>query len=148
MAVARGEEISLHLDPHALTIGSAHAAAIDAVFPNYQRLLQTTPARQVMITTVDLLHRLTAGPTRTMTQAPNNMPHEVSVVLLADDTIDVLEYDHPDAVGFNRGFLLEAIGAGGADQLVLALDGPIAPLTIHDPHRPDHIGILMPTRLI
>lgn len=34
------------------------------------------------------------------------------VLLTDDDTIDVIEHDHPDAVGFNREFLLEAIELG------------------------------------
>jgi hypothetical protein len=42
---------------------------------------------------------------------------------------------------------VKAIEAGGADQLVLALDGPITPLAIRDPDRPEDISLLMPTRL-
>lgn len=145
--MAVDEEIPMRLDPDGVSISDAHATAVDAAFPDYQRLLQTTPAHQITITTADLLHRLTTGPTRAMVQAPDNLPHEVSVVLLTDDTIDVLEHDHPDAVGFNREFLLEAIDAGGADQLVLALDGPISPLVILDPDHPDDMSLLMPTRL-
>lgn len=144
---APDDEISLRLDQHSVTIAAAHAETINAVFPNYQRLLRTTPAQQVSVTTVDVRDRLATGPTRTMTQAPNNALHEVSVVLLADQRIDVLEHDHPDAVGFNREFLLEALDASGADQLVLALDGPTGPLAILDPDRPDDISLLMPTRL-
>lgn len=93
------------------------------MFPDHQRLLRTTPAQRISVTTVDVRDRLATGPTRTMTQAPNNALHEVSVVLLTDQRIDVLEHDHPDAIGFNREFLLEALDASGADQLVLALDG-------------------------
>ncbi|MGH3494528.1 MAG: hypothetical protein ACRDQ1_15020, partial [Sciscionella sp.] len=146
-ALARDEEISIRLEPHAVQVDNTQSAAIDAVFPDYQRPLRTTPARQITITTADLRHRLTMGPTRTLTQAPNEVAHEVSVVLLTDDTLDVIERDHPDAAGFNREFLLEAIEAGRADQLVLALDGPITPLAIRDPDRPDDISLLMPTRL-
>ncbi len=146
-ALPRDTEISIRLNPHTVHIADTQSAAIDAVFPDYQRLLQTMPARQITIKSADLLHRLATGPTRTLTQAPNGIPHEVSLVLLTDDTIDVIERDHPDAVGFNREFLLEAIDAGGASQLVLALDGPITPLAIRDPDRPHDINLLMPTRL-
>jgi len=147
LTAAPDDDISLRLDHRSLTIAAAHAEAITAVFPNYQRLLRTTPEQQVSVTTVDVRDRLAAGPTRTMMQAPNNALHEVSVVLLTDQRIDVLEHDHPDAVGFNREFLLQALDASSADQLVLALDGPIGPLAILDPDRPDDISLLMPTRL-
>jgi DNA polymerase III sliding clamp (beta) subunit (PCNA family) len=56
----------------------------------------------------------------------------------------------PDArlrVGFNREFLLEAIAAGNGDQLVLELDGPIAPLAVRRPDDAETFSILMPTRL-
>jgi DNA-binding transcriptional MerR regulator len=145
----REQEISIRLDRQTVHIGNSHSTGIDAVFPDYQRLLQTTPSRQIKIRAADLFDRLTTGPTRALTQAPNNVPHEVSVVLLTDDdTLDVIEHDHPGAVGFNREFLLEAIDAGGTDQLVLALDGPITPLAIRNPARPDDVSLLMPTRLV
>jgi DNA polymerase III subunit beta len=50
-------------------------------------------------------------------------------------------------MGLNREFLLEALDAGGAGQLVLELDGPIAPLAIRVPERAGDIAMLMPIRL-
>jgi DNA polymerase III subunit beta len=146
-ALSHDKEVTVRLDSQAVTIGGSRSAAIDAVFPDYQRLLQAAPAHQTTINKAALHHRLTTGPTRTMIQAPDDLPHKVSLVLMTEDTIDVLEHEHTDAVAFNREFLLEAIDVAGADQLVLGLDGPIAPLAIVDPDHPDHISLLMPTRL-
>jgi DNA-binding transcriptional MerR regulator len=141
------QEISLRLDSDSLHLDGSQFAAVDAGFPDYRRLLQATPTRQVSVTTAELRHRLTSGPTRTLTQAPGDMPHEISVILLGEDTVDVIEHDQPDAIGLNREFLLEAIDARGASQLVLALDGPIKPLAIRDPSHPDDVSLLMPSRL-
>jgi hypothetical protein len=43
----------------------------------------------------------------------------------------------------NREFLLEALDAGGAGQLVLELDGPIKPLAVRGA---GSFSILMPVR--
>ena len=50
-------------------------------------------------------------------------------------------------MGVNREFLLEALDAGGSGQLVLELDGPIAPLAIRAPDRAGDVSMLMPIRL-
>ena len=46
----------------------------------------------------------------------------------------------------NRDFLLEALPVD-AGQLVLGLDGPLAPLAIRDPRRPGDVRMVMPIRL-
>ncbi len=63
------------------------------------------------------------------------------------DADQVRDADHPEVIGFNREFLLEALDAGAADQLVLALDGPIRPLVITDPRRAGAMSLLMPVKL-
>jgi DNA polymerase-3 subunit beta len=50
-------------------------------------------------------------------------------------------------MGVDREFLLEALDAGGSSQLVLELDGPIAPLAIRGPDRAGDVSMLMPIRL-
>jgi hypothetical protein len=50
------------------------------------------------------------------------------------------------SIAVNREFLLEALGAGGAGQLVLELDGPIKPLAVRRADDPHHFSILMPVR--
>ena len=144
---ARDAEVVLQLDAGSVSIDGARTPAVDAVFPDYRRLLRSLPDRQVTLGAAELRHRLASGPTRTVTQAPGHRPHDVSVVRITDDGLDVLAGDAPGAAGFNREFLLEAIDAGTADQLVLALDGPVSPLAVLDPNRPGDVSLLMPTRL-
>jgi DNA polymerase III sliding clamp (beta) subunit (PCNA family) len=50
-------------------------------------------------------------------------------------------------IGVNREFLLQALNARQSGQLLLELDGPIAPLTFRDPQRAGSFSLLMPTRL-
>lgn len=50
-------------------------------------------------------------------------------------------------IAVNREFLLDAVRAGGPDQLVLELGGPIAPLAIRTPGREGTFSMLMPFRL-
>ncbi|WP_218601976.1 hypothetical protein [Pseudonocardia abyssalis] len=49
-----------------------------------------------------------------------------------------------DGVGLNAEFLLEAVDAGGAGQLRLELDGPLAPVAIRSA---ESFSLLMPVRL-
>ena len=50
-------------------------------------------------------------------------------------------------VGVDGGYLLDALNAAGAPQLVLELDGPIAPLAVRRPDDADTYSVLMPIRL-
>lgn len=53
----------------------------------------------------------------------------------------------PDAhVAVNREYVLQALDAGGAGQLVLDLDGPIKPLAVRVPEDADRFSIVMPVR--
>lgn len=145
--VARTENtVTVELSENTVTIGDQTAEAIDAAFPDYQQLLRTAPAESVRVRAANLVELVTAGPTRTLVQNPDNAPHEVSAVIMNRDTIEITA-DHPDAVGLNREFLLQALDATGSEELVLALDGPIRPLAIWAPDRPDDVSLLMPTRL-
>jgi DNA polymerase III sliding clamp (beta) subunit (PCNA family) len=51
-----------------------------------------------------------------------------------------------EQVAVNREFLLQALDAGGAGQLVLELDGPIKPLAVRVPGDDSRFSILMPVR--
>jgi DNA polymerase-3 subunit beta len=144
---AASTEVPIRLGPGTVVIGTARAVAVDADFPDYEQHLQKMPGRQVAVSTADLLHRLATGSVLTVAQPPGSVPHEVSVMKLAGGSVEVLDRAQPGAAGFNRGFLVEALGAGGADQLVLALDGPAAPLVITDPAQPGGVSLLMPTLL-
>ncbi|MGF7238913.1 MAG: MerR family transcriptional regulator [Frankia sp.] len=140
-------DVRLGLDQDTVAIGAAHAPAVGAAFPDWERLPRTRSTHRITIAAADLRHRLTTGPTRTMTRTGDGTDHDVSMLHVTGDTIGILDHDHPDAIGFNREFLLEALDAGGADQLVLGLDGPVEPLAIHPADRADLFTLLMPVRL-
>jgi DNA polymerase III sliding clamp (beta) subunit (PCNA family) len=50
-------------------------------------------------------------------------------------------------IGVDVEFLLQAADAGGPGQLVLDLDGPLAPVRIRPADRDDAFSLLMPVRL-
>ena len=120
---------------------------LDHDFPDYRRLLRTSAAHRVDVDVDRFRAELTAAPTRTVREEDSE--HEVSVLTIGPDGEPSFA---PDAagvlqLGLNREFLLEALDAGVGGQLVLELDGPIAPLAIRDPERAGDVSMLMPIRL-
>lgn len=146
VAPSYDDPVTIELTGRTITIGGHTAEAIDAAFPDYQRLLRTAPTESVRVTAANLVELVSSGPTRTVIQAPNNAPHEISVVLIGK-AVEVIDNDHPDAIGLNREFFLQALDAAGAEELVLAFDGPMGPLAISDPARHGDVSLLMPTKL-
>jgi len=140
-------DVQIHLTESQISVGDFKAEAIDALFPDYQQLLQTAPTQLIAVSAADLVQEIRSGPTRTMIREPNNAPHEMSLVLVSQNSFDVVAGEHPDAVGFNQEFLLEAVQANGGTDLVLAYQGPIGPLAIHDAAHPENISLLMPVNL-
>ncbi len=131
--LADAEEAELTLDGGLFTIHAAGRSLsgerAEADFPDYRRLLRLEPTHRVTLTAADLLA----------------LPEDDGSTTLTATVADAL----PDApspadllVHVNRGFLLEA--AGSAEQLVLELGGPIAPLAIRFPSRADTFSLLMP----
>ncbi len=120
---------------------------LDHDFPDYRRLLRTSAAHRVDVDVDRFRAELTAAPTRTVREEDSE--HEVSVLTIGPDGEPSFE---PGAagvlqLGLNREFLLEALDAGVGEQLVLELDGPIAPLALRDPERAGDVSMLMPIRL-
>lgn len=156
-------EAHVHLDQAGITVSVAgrpvSAEALPYDFPDYRRLLKRhlseVPARRVPVDVPALRAALTSPDARTLTREYNGSPIEVSVLgvdrqnglrlldeaELAGDTPDVMR------VGVNRGYLLEALDATGQGQLLLELDGPIAPLAVRLPDDSRTFSILMPVRL-
>lgn len=139
-------DLPVLLDSRTVGIGDDRAKPVDAVFPDYQQLLRVNGAHRATIATAELRHRVATGPTLTGSR-PDNGEHEVSVLLVYGETVEVLGFHHPEARGFNREFLLEAIDATGTDRLVLALDGPIEPLAILGQNSAEVHSLLMPSRI-
>jgi DNA polymerase III subunit beta len=114
---------------------------IEDAFPDYRRLLPDGPFRGAQPVDEAWRATLATAPTYPMRREDDGVEYEVAVLTPGPDGIAV------DAIGagvaVNREFLLEALDAGGAGQLMLSLDGPIAPLVIRSPQS---MSLLMPVR--
>ena len=121
-----------------LTAGgrTARGRRVDADFPDYRPLVREAGSSQVELDVARFRDELATAPTRTVPTGPDG----------AEETATVLTLGSVE-VGVNREFLLQALDAGDAGQLVLDLDGPLAPLAIRDPQRPGDVSLLMPIRL-
>ncbi|MDI5942120.1 DNA polymerase III subunit beta family protein [Micromonospora sp. PTRAS2] len=154
-----GADAHLRLDGAGLTVTVAGrevgGAALPDEFPDYQRLLGTrVPAYRITVD-VPALRAQVAGrpPARVLRHEGVDVP---VTVLGLDDAGGLRVLDGaaladaaPDAVrlGVNGRYLLDALDAGDRGQLLLELDGPIAPLAVRRPDDADAYSILMPVRL-
>ncbi|MGY2085476.1 hypothetical protein ACI790_17220 [Blastococcus sp. SYSU DS0539] len=109
---------------------------VDADFPDYRRILRGAGAAQVEIDVARFRAELAAAPTRTVRRTEDGV--EETAAVLGVGGVEV---------GVNREFLLEALDAEHAGQLVLDLDGPIAPLVLRGAGRDGDVSMLMPIRL-
>ncbi|MER5704575.1 MerR family transcriptional regulator [Micromonospora sp. NPDC002296] len=150
-------EALLRLDGASVSVSVADDEVSDTVLPydapDYGRLLRghVAPAYRIEVE-VPALRAALAGAT------PARVRHEgvdVPVTVLGlDDAggLRVLDGEAPAdpgavRVGVNGRYLLDALDAGDRGQLVLELDGPIAPLAVRRPDDADAFSILMPIRL-
>ncbi|WP_328348698.1 DNA polymerase III subunit beta family protein [Micromonospora sp. NBC_00421] len=144
-----------------VTVAVAGAEARSAVLPyeftDYRRLLHRpadAPARRVPVDVAALRAALRAS-TPTVTREHEGVSLPVTVLgvderngLRLVDATELARPGQPDLlVGVNGDFLLDALDAAGGAQLVLELDGPIAPLAVRRPDDEDTFSILMPIRL-
>jgi DNA-binding transcriptional MerR regulator len=128
--------VSVELDGPDVVVGTVRGRRLDAEFPDYRRVLPAGAGQRLDVDADDLRAQLDAAPTRTVPTGPDG----------AEETATVLTFGDVE-MGVNRAFLLEALDAGDAGQLVLELDGPLSPLAIRDPRRPGDVSLLMPIRL-
>lgn len=134
------------------------AAALPYDFPDHRRLLRPTPddgaAHRLTVDADALRAALTSADAPVVTRRHDGLPLAVTVLgpdgrggvrLLGADELA----GEPDAfrVGVNGGYLLEALDAAGRGQLLLELDGPIAPLAVRRPDDVEAFSVLMPIRL-
>ncbi|MCF6742992.1 MerR family transcriptional regulator [Blastococcus sp. KM273128] len=117
--------------------GRAHTARrVDAGFPDYRRVLPEGAARRVELDVDRFRAEVAAAPSRTVRRPEDGAEQTAAVLTLGDVE-----------VGVDRAFLLEALDAEGAGQLVLHLDGPISPLVLRSPDRAGDVSMLMPIAL-
>ncbi|MEV6597169.1 MerR family transcriptional regulator [Actinoplanes sp. NPDC051346] len=145
--------VTLDLSPSALTAETPTrtltAAPLDVDFPDHRRLAGPAAPGSRRITVDVPALRVSLGRAATVTREHKGVGYDVAVLTvdpsggvgLADE--DAWAADEEAHVAVNRDFLLEALDAGGAGQLVLELDGPIAPLAIR---AAGTYSILMPVR--
>jgi DNA-binding transcriptional MerR regulator len=111
-------------------------------FPDYRRLLPVDD-RPMPVDGAALRAAVVAAPSLRGRREQDGAEYEVTILESGPDGVRVT--DGP-GVAVNREFLLEALDAGGDGQLLLTLDGPIAPLVIAA-GSPRSVSLLMPVRL-
>ncbi|MDY7084522.1 MAG: MerR family transcriptional regulator [Actinomycetota bacterium] len=116
--------------------GKLEAKPLDLDYPDHRRLLDGlgAPSTRLTVNTESLRETVAAAPAEP--REHEGKAYE-AVTLTLDDT----------RVQVNREFLLEALDACGAGQLVLELDGPIKPLAVRVPGDDSRFSILMPVRV-
>ncbi|MEV4350391.1 MerR family transcriptional regulator [Actinoplanes sp. NPDC049596] len=120
---------------------------LDLHFPDHRRLLDGLfdSARRVTVDTATLRSAVAAAPVAT--REHDGRAYEVTVLDLdLVRPVSESEWAPETHVAVNREFLLQALDAGNAGQLVLELDGPIKPLAIRVPGDDSRFSILMPVR--
>ncbi|RBY97349.1 MerR family transcriptional regulator [Blastococcus sp. TF02-8] len=125
-------------DDVVLTAGerSVRGRRVDADYPAYRSLIREPGSTQVELDVARFRDELAAAPTRRVPTGPDGAEETATVLTLGEVEL-----------GVNREFLLQALEAGEAGQLLLDLDGPLAPLALRDPQRPGDVSLLMPIRL-
>ena len=152
-----GDRITLEVE------GSrASGRRLDFDFPDYRRLTRLPAGRRVPVDVPALRQALLEGASLTRQREQDGGSYELSVLSVAEDgTVAVAAGAGAPGmvVAVNRAFLLDALGVGGSDQLVLELGGPITPLAIRLPQQnPEQnpqqapleataFSLLMPVRL-
>ena len=126
-----GDEITVELPGRTVT-----GLRLDHDFPDYRRILHGSAAHRVEVEAAALRAQLADARTLVVPTGPDGAEETATVLTLG-----------PVEIGVNREFLLEALDVGAGGQLVLELDGPIAPLALRDPARPGDVSMLMPIRL-
>ncbi|MEU1587536.1 MerR family transcriptional regulator [Micromonospora sp. NPDC005710] len=126
-------------------------------FPDYHRLLRKAvgerPTARRIPVDVAALRAALADPAAPRVALDQDGTTRQVTVLGVDDQGGLRLLPAADVgsdalrVGVDGGYLLDALDAAGAPQLVLELDGPIAPLAVRRPDDADTYSVLMPIRL-
>ena len=125
---------------------------LDLDYPDHRRLLDglAGAGQRVTVDTAALRSQVTAAPV--VTREHDGSSYAVTVLDVGPDG-DVRLVPEGDwtadadgRIAVNREFLLQALDAGAAGQLVLELDGPIKPLAVRVPGDDSRFSILMPVR--
>jgi DNA polymerase-3 subunit beta len=129
----------------------AEGGPLDADFPDHRRLLHdSAEPERVTVDVTALRAAIAAAPPVWREHDGTTYPISILTVDPAGGVRLAAEAewtaDAEAHVAVNREFLLEALDAGGAGQLVLELDGPIKPLAVRPPGDVHRFSVLMPVR--
>ncbi|MEV4624490.1 MerR family transcriptional regulator [Asanoa sp. NPDC049573] len=121
-------------------------------YPDYRRLVEARigdSPRRAPVDPAALRASLAAPTAPRVVRQHDGVDHDLAVLTIKEDGgVDLVgeEEWNDEHVAVNRGFLLEALGAGGDGQLVLELDGPIRPLAIRRPADDRGFSLIMPVK--
>jgi DNA polymerase-3 subunit beta len=137
-------------DGISFTVGSQvlRTNRLELPYPDYRQLTARLGGRRVPVGAPELRTAVAASTTRTMVREQDGVSYDVVELLVGEVNVSVVDasVSTGSGIGVNREFLLQALEVAGDGQLMLELDGPIAPLAI----RPADVAaysLLMPTRL-
>lgn len=121
---------------------------LDVAYPDYRQLTARAGGRQVPIDASGLRTALANSAVRTMVREQDGVAYDVVELLVGESDVSVIDagLSTGSGIGVNREFLLQALDVAGEGQLMLELDGPIAPLAVR-PVNGCSYSLLMPTRL-
>jgi len=156
------EPVIVTLDAERVAVDAAgqriDGTPIDAEFPDHRRLIHTEfpdhgrapRGGRVTVDSAALREAVATGPSARREHDGTSYPVSILTVDPAGTLRVAAESEwtaDADAhVAVNREYLLQALDAGGAGQLVLELDGPIKPLAVRAPDDAHRFSILMPVR--
>ncbi|MFJ3790570.1 MerR family transcriptional regulator [Kitasatospora sp. NPDC090091] len=128
-------------------------AALGHDYPDYRSLVRLDPVHRAGVPAADLREAVESGVTRTLPSGPHGTACEATVLAFDPDGRLTVAAEAAEPapgglrVAVNRDFLLDAVRAGGPEQLVLEVGGPIAPLAVRTEGRAGTFSILMPIRV-
>ncbi|BCJ34604.1 hypothetical protein Athai_21070 [Actinocatenispora thailandica] len=145
LAELAGEHVAGRIDGAVMRLGELRLTAQPGQYPDYRQVTASVGGQRIPTDGAALRAMLTAGPLRSVPECSG------PVAALGVDAAGTLAVLDADDAGFltavNRDFLLDAVAAAPAGQLVLDFAGPIHPLALRDPGDPASYSILMPVRL-
>ncbi|GGN55472.1 hypothetical protein GCM10010112_06340 [Actinoplanes lobatus] len=150
-----GGEVTLDLTADRVTARAGDRTVegkpLDLEFPDWRRLIAAGPEmRRVTVDVAELRGLLDGAPVIDREHEGRAYPVSVLTVDPAGGVrfagADEWAADTGAHVAVNREFLLEALDAGGAGQLVLELDGPVRPLALRGRSSESRFSLLMPVR--
>ena len=136
---------TLTLEPGRVTVDGAEITPIEGDYPDFRRLVRQPGGPRVQVDVAELRAAVESQPVVMREHEGSPYPLVILNRELRTATEQEWAADVDGHVAVNRDFLLQALDAGGAGQLVLELDGPIHPLAVRVPEH-DRFSLLMPVR--